>query len=181
MRVHTDRPGRARHLLRSGVLLALACLFLAPMATFAAGTRDDPDSAIPQKTLDRLLGSAAGSATVKPGGRQVAIPPTPAGAQLAWLLSEVNGGSSTLTRREARAHLSAHFLTVIPAGDVVLLLRHATNAYGPVRLTAYSGLSSAGLAMAFVTTKAQRKLVIHIRVDGGAHHRITDLDISDRG
>jgi hypothetical protein len=30
-------------------------------------------------------------------------------------------------------------------------------------------------------TKAQRKLVIHVRVDGGAHHRITDLDIRHRG
>jgi hypothetical protein len=51
--------------------------------------------------------------------------------------------------------------------------------YGPLRLTGYSRLSSAGLAMAFVSTKAQRKLVIHLRVDAGTGHPITDLDISD--
>ena len=181
MRAHTDHPARARRRLRSGVLLGLVCVFLAPMATFAfAGTGDDPGSAIPQETLDRLLGSTAGASIVKPGAAQVAIAPTPAGAQLAWLLSQVNGGSATLTPHEVRGHVSRHFLTELPAGSVVRLLKHATNAYGPVRLTAYSARSSAGLAMAFVTTKAQRRLVIHIRVDAGARHRITDLDISDR-
>jgi ORF 12 gene product N-terminal len=182
MRAVTNHPARARRRLRSGALLGLVCIFLAPMATLAvAGTGDEPGSAIPQKTLDRLLGSTAASSGAKSGSAQVVIPSTPAGAQLAWLLAEVNGGSATLTAREVRGHVSAHFLSVLPAGSVVRLLKQATNIYGPLRLTGYSGLSSARLAMAFVTTKAQRKLVIHVGVDHGAGHRITDLDISDRG
>ena len=182
MRAHTNHAARARRPLRSGIVLGLVCVFLAPMATLAvAGTGDDPGSAIPQETLDRLLGPAGGSEAATPAVPQVAIAPTPAGGQLAWLLSQVNGGSATLTPREVRGHVSRHFLTVVPAGSVVRLLRHATNVYGPVRLTVYSARSSAGLAMAFVTTKAQRKLVIHVRVDASPRHRITDLDISDRG
>jgi hypothetical protein len=182
MRAHTNDPARARRRLRSGVLLGLVCVLLAPMATLAAArTGDEPGSAIPQKTLDRLLGSTGGAAVVKSGALQVAIAPTPAGAQLAWLLAQVNGGSATLTTHEVRGHVSGHFLSVLPAGSVVKLMKQATNVYGPLRLTAYSRLSSAGLAMAFVTTKAQRKLVLHVRVDRSARHRITDLDISDRG
>ena len=102
------------------------------MATLAvAGTGDDPGSAIPQGTLDRLLGPAGGSEAAPPAVPQVAIAPTPAGGQLAWLLSQVNGGSATLTPREVRGHVSRHFLHVVPAGSVVRLMGTRRTSTGP--------------------------------------------------
>ena len=48
---------------RSGVLLGLTCVFLAPIATLAiASTANGPSSAIPETTLDRMLtGQVSGS------------------------------------------------------------------------------------------------------------------------
>ena len=50
-------PVRVRAWLRrSGVLLGLTCVFLAPMVTLAfASTASGPSSAIPETTLDRML------------------------------------------------------------------------------------------------------------------------------
>ena len=177
---HPRDPVRVRTWrLRAGFLVGLTCVILAITAVRAlASTGSDPGSAIPQQTLDRMLaGRGAAGKPVAPG---VAIPRTPAGAQVAWLLSEVNGGSATLTSSEVRSHVARNVLAVLPADAVVRLLRHATDVYGPLRLTGYSGRSTAGVAIATLTTKAQRRLVIHLRVETGVHARIVDLDIDDR-
>jgi hypothetical protein len=182
MHPHTDDPARPRARgVRRGVALALAFVFLAPMATLAlASGGDGPRSAIPQTALDRLLVGTrpAGTAsTVKPAAVQVTIPRTPAGAQLAWLLAEVNGGSATLTASEVRAHVSRSFLAALPADRIVELLNRSTTAYGPFRLTAIARRSSVASATASVTARSHRGLVIRVRVDARAD--ITSIDISD--
>jgi hypothetical protein len=165
---------------RSVLLLGLGCVFLASMATVAiASTGDGPRSAIPQPALDRLLKPRPATAGARIVSPQVAIPRTPAGEQLAWLLAEVNGGSATLTQAEVRSHVSKHFLAEFPADRIVQLLKRSTTANGPVELTGVVHRASAIWAVAQVTVQAHRKLVIRVRVDAHAQHRIVGLDISD--
>jgi ORF 12 gene product N-terminal len=180
----TDELGHVRAWSpRSALMLGLAGVFLAPMATVAmASTGDGPPSAIPQKALDRILNGQAPEGrhgSVKLAAAQVAIPRTPAGAQLAWLLAEVNGGSATLAPPEVRAHVSRRFLAALPAGSIVQLLKGSTTAYGPLELTGISGRSTAAAIVATVTARAHRKLTIRVEVAAGAQHSITGLDISD--
>jgi hypothetical protein len=177
----TDGPGNVRATTpRSALLAGLACVFLASMAAVAmASSGDGPHSAISQKALDRLLQHQGSTGSATSADAEVPIPLTPAGAQLAWLLSEVNGGSATLTRAEVRSHVSERFRAALPADRIVRLLRRSTTANGPLELTGISHRSSAVSAVATVTMHAHRKLVISVRVDAGAPHRITALDISD--
>jgi hypothetical protein len=168
--------------LGAGILVALVCLLVPMTALAVAGTGRPAGSAIPQKSLDRILhgrSSTHDAAGSDPAAR-ITIPRTPAGAELAWLLSEINGGSATLTRSEVQEHVATGFLAMLPASKIVQLLKGATDTYGPISLTSFAGYSSSPSAIALVETRRHRRLAIDIRVDGSPQHRITGLNIDDR-
>ncbi len=50
-----------------------------------------------------------------------AIPATPVGDQLAWLLAQLNGGAATLTEEELAAHITPEFLAAFPVPLLDLL------------------------------------------------------------
>ena len=135
------QPGNIRRIrdwrLGAGVLFALVC-FLVPMTALAVASTGRPAGpAIPQESLDRILharSTAPEAASSKPVER-VAIPRTSAGSQFAWLLSQINGGSATLTRSEVREHVATGFLMMLPANKIVQLLKEATVTDGPIALT----------------------------------------------
>ena len=167
--------------LGAGVIFALVC-FLVPMTALAVASTGRPAGpAIPQESLDRILharSTAPDAASSKPAER-VAIPRTSAGSQFAWLLSQINGGSATLTRSEVREHVATGFLMMLPANKIVQLLKEATVTDGPISLRSFAGYSSSPSAIALVETRRHRKLAIAIRVDGTPQHRITGLSIDD--
>jgi hypothetical protein len=182
-------PARPRNFRRirdwrlgAGVLFALVC-FLVPMTALAVASTGRPAGpAIPQESLDRILhgrSSPSEAASSKPVTR-VAIPRTRAGSQFAWLLSQINGGSATLTRSEVQEHVATGFLMMLPANRIVQLLKEATVTYGPISLTSFAGYSSSPSAIALVETRRHRRLAIVIRVDGTRQHRITGLNVDDR-
>jgi hypothetical protein len=179
------RPGNFRHIrdwrLGAGVLFALVC-FLVPMTALAVASTGRPAGpAIPQESLDRILharSAPSGPASSRPVAR-VAVPRTPAGSQFAWLLSQINGGSATLTRSEVQEHVATGFLMMLPANKIVQLLKEATVTDGPVSLTRFAGYSSSPTAIALVETRRHRNLAIAIRVDGTSQHRITGLNVDD--
>jgi hypothetical protein len=182
MHAHTSQPtARPTWPLRAGVLLAVVSI-LAPMATLtAASVAQSSDSAIPQSAVARILNDRPGATTATTTARagSVAIPRTAPGAQLAWLLSEVNGGSATLTKTEVQAHVAASFMDDLPAHRIVKLLKQATDTYAPIRLARYAGFPFSPSALALVETRNHRQMSIELRVDTSDHHRITGLNIDD--
>lgn len=182
MHAHASQPNARRTWpLRAGVVLALFFI-LAPMATLAAASAARPsDSAIPRSAITRILNVRPGAttATTTATAGSVAIPRTAPGDQLAWLLSEVNGGSATLTRAEVQAHVAASFMDGLPAQRIAKLLKQATDRYAPIRLARYAGFPFAPSALALIETRTHRQLSLELRVDTSDHHRITGLNIDD--
>src|SRR5687768_18367859 len=65
-----------------------------------------------------------GAQDATPAATLAAIPATPVGDQLAWVLVQLNGGATTLTEAELTAHFAPTFLAnFLPAPVLLDLLR----------------------------------------------------------
>jgi CubicO group peptidase (beta-lactamase class C family)/pimeloyl-ACP methyl ester carboxylesterase len=120
-----------------------------------------------------LVGFAPGS-TAAAG---VTLPDTPMGKQLAWVIGEVNGGSSTLVPADVQRHVTPRFLVGLPAGELVAAAKQATAAYAPVRFTGFAGRPSATSAIALIETRTHEQLAVYASIDARSQ-RLAALDIA---
>jgi CubicO group peptidase (beta-lactamase class C family)/pimeloyl-ACP methyl ester carboxylesterase len=111
------------------------------------------------------------------GAAAVTLPDTAMGKQLAWVIGEINGGSSTLVRAEVERHVTARFLVGLPATDLIDAARQATSAYAPVRFTGFAGRPSATSAIALIETRTHQKLAVYASIDDRSQ-RLAALDIA---
>ncbi len=69
-----------------------------------------------------------GAQDATPAATPPAIPATPVGDQLAWMLGQLNGGAATLTEADVTAHFAPVFLAnFLPAPALLDLLRQTAD------------------------------------------------------
>lgn len=76
--------------------------------------------------------------------RPPALPDSPAGRQVGWVLQQLAGGSGP-DAGAAQQHFTAAFLKQLPAQQVAAVFRQL-RALGPYQFSAFSGVANAGLA-----------------------------------
>ncbi len=92
----------------------------------------------------------------------IAIPDTPAGMQLGWLLGLLNGPPEAITTAEVRPHFAASFLLQVPAGTVVALLSQFARDQAPLSVV---GLTETPTSVtAVVETRKQTRFRIALQV-----------------
>lgn len=112
-----------------------------------------------------------------------AIPNTPVGQQLAWLLNVLNGGINTLTPKEAQSHLSGGFQALVSPDRFVIslqLLFVQGQIVPPVTLNGFARTPTATEAIALLTTRDAHPFEIPIEVEPNPPHAITSVAIRPR-
>ncbi len=83
-----------------------------------------------------------------------AIPTSPVGAQLEWLLGQLNSGAEKLGPKRTAEHFSPEYLEALPAKDLIATIRDLADALAPVGLARFEGLTAATAAEVIITTDA---------------------------
>ena len=115
-----------------------------------------------------------------PGATTTALPDTPLGQQLAWVIGEVNGTSGSRPDADVRRHLAPSLLVALPATQFEQAAEQARAAYAPVRFARFASRPSATSAIALVETRSHDTLAVLVSLDSRAPHRIRALDVSPR-
>jgi pimeloyl-ACP methyl ester carboxylesterase len=130
--------------------------------------------------LQPLPLAAAQDDTVRSATPVVVLPTSPVGAQLAWLLAQLNGGAATLTEEELIAHVTPAFLTsFLPAPALLDLLRQTASQLAPVTVTAFPFPPTATAAVALVDLATGEPAAIYLVVEPAPPHRITRIDLAE--
>jgi len=101
------------------------------------------------------------------------IPASPVGAQLDWVLGQLNSGAEKLGPKRTAEHFAPEYLEALPTKDLIATIRDLADALAPVGLARLEGLPTATAAEAIITTNAIDDWRITIGVDPDAPHRIT--------
>src|SRR4051794_11379205 len=124
-----------------------------------------------------VLAVVVGFAPGSDAAVRVALPDSPVGKQLAWVIREMNGGSAALAAADVKRHVTAQFLVGLPAGRLIALAKEATSAYAPVRFTGFAGHPSATSAIALIETRSHQELAISASIEPRSQ-RLVALDIA---
>jgi beta-lactamase class A/pimeloyl-ACP methyl ester carboxylesterase len=117
--------------------------------------------------------------TATPVVTSAVIPATPVGAQLAWVLDQLNGRAATLTEADAEAHFAPAFLAQFPTAALVDLLRQTAAEHAPVTFAGFAGPPSATGAIALVVAKGGEQGAVYLDVEADPPHRITGLEFDE--
>src|SRR5215217_4425422 len=111
------------------------------------------------------------------------IPASPVGDQLVWILAQLNGGATTLTEADIRAHFAPAFLMdVLPAPVLLDLLRQSAAQYAPVTFTGFAFPPTVTGAVAhidLVDPGTGEQIAIYVTIEPSPPHRITRLDLTE--
>jgi hypothetical protein len=176
----TTRARRWR--VRTVAALALGAVLAAAMTSLALASRTGgPDQALSAAARSHLIqqaGPGRGARFAAPHAPKThTLPGTLAGTQLAWLLGEFNGGSSTITEAELRAHFSTTFLEHVPAREMIRFLRRSSNLEGSAVVTGFTGHRAPRSTTAQIAAPGLRRYVVRITLEGGSRHLIASLTI----
>ena len=126
------------------------------------------------------LPAAARDGTAPAGTPIVAIPATPVGEQLTWLLAQLNGCAASLTEGDITARFAPGFLAnALPAPALLDLLRQSATEYAPVTVTGFPFPPTATGAVAEVDLATGEHGAIYLTVEAAPPHRVTRLDLSE--
>jgi pimeloyl-ACP methyl ester carboxylesterase len=114
-----------------------------------------------------------------PPSSPVALPDTPVGEQLAWLLSQFNGDADQLTEEDIAERFDPAFLATLPAQVLVGLIHESATEYAPFELTGFVFPPSETAALALVKLGDGTTLAITITVSPESPHRITRLELGE--
>lgn len=114
-----------------------------------------------------------------PAPASVAIPDTPVGDQLTWMLDQLNSGGGELTEEILTERFDPLFLMTFPAPMLLGLLQETAAQYGPFELTGFAYPPTDTGAIALATTSDGMALAITLVVEPESPHRISRMDISD--
>lgn len=106
-----------------------------------------------------------------------AIPDTPVGRQLAWLLEQLNGGAETATAGEITDHFSPDYLALRTPEEMLSAGRDAAIAYGPVIFLGFVEPPTDTEAVALFRSEQEGDLLVIIAVEPAAPYRITAVSI----
>jgi pimeloyl-ACP methyl ester carboxylesterase len=107
----------------------------------------------------------------------VAIPETPVGEQLTWILAQFNGDADQLTEQDIAERFDPVFLAMLPAQVLVGLIQESATEYAPFELTGFVFPPSETAALALVQLGDGTTLAITMTVSPDSPHRITRLEL----
>lgn len=119
-----------------------------------------------------------GARDATPAATPVAMPPTPVGDQLGWVLAQLNGGAAALTEAEVAAHFTPEFLVGFPI-PLLDLLRDTAAQYAPVTVIGLPFPPTATGAVATVDLATGERAAVYLTVEPAPPHSITRLDLSE--
>lgn len=113
--------------------------------------------------------------TPAPSVSPVALPDTPVGHQLAWVLEVINSGAGELTAGEVQEHFSPDFLTAVPAAQMVSSTQAIAGQLAPLRFVRFEGESTETEAIAYVESDTAGAFNLSIAVNPEPPHLIVGL------
>jgi hypothetical protein len=105
----------------------------------------------------------------------VAVPDTPVGDRLRWLLDEINGGAMTLAEPEINEVFASQFLTQVSAPSVVRHLKELDDWQAEYRLMTIMPGTDAYDLRARVTTPGGHIGEIRLFVEETAPHKVLGM------
>jgi beta-lactamase class A len=138
------------------LVLALAC----------GGAPSGPDAAKDVAKRDASPADAAAEVSLDASADAAALatPDTPAGRQLAWLLSVFNGDPNTITPELLAPHFAPAFLAQVPAADLAALLANEARTVAPLVLVSIAPGATDTRLVAIVRTanSTYRRIIIQV-------------------
>jgi pimeloyl-ACP methyl ester carboxylesterase len=114
-----------------------------------------------------------------PATASVAVPATPVGDQLTWVLDQLNGDAAALTETEIAERFDPLFLIPLPAPALLGLMQETATQYGPFTLTGFAYPPTETGATALVRTGDGMAAAITITVAAEPPHRISRLEFGE--
>lgn len=114
-----------------------------------------------------------------PASPPVALPETPVGDHLAWVLEQFNSGARDLTEQDIVGRFHPEFLTTLPPTFLVGLFQETAAQYAPIVLTGFAYPPTETGAIALATADGVLPIAITITVEPDAPNRITRLEVGE--
>jgi hypothetical protein len=114
-----------------------------------------------------------------PPAASVAIPDSPVGDQLTWMLDQLNSGGGELSEEIITERFDPRFLMTFPAPMLLDLLQETAAQYGPFELTGFAYPPTDTGAIALATTRDGMAVAITLAVEPEASHQISRMDITE--
>jgi beta-lactamase class A len=105
----------------------------------------------------------------------IAIPDTPAGSALTWVLAQLAPDAPSIDPAEIELHFTASFLAAVPADQLVSVFDQIRAGYAPITLDSISPDSTDTQLAANITTAAGEAWLIYVEVEATGDHLITGL------
>lgn len=113
-----------------------------------------------------------------PVAASVALPDTPVGMQLSWLLGLLTGAPVSVSDAELANRFTTDFLTQVSASELRSSFNQMSVGEGPVNIDSFVAPPTPTSAVAIVAGKSGTKYEISINVEAAMPHRIAGLRIS---
>ena len=125
--------------------------------------------------MDAATDALANESTPTAGAPDSILPDTPAGQQMAWVVSIINGEREIPDTTGIQANFAQSFLDVLPANDLIATFRQLQAALAPLELTEIVGLETPLMLNVVTSTRDGSQIVVSISVEDGDDHLIDGL------
>lgn len=104
-----------------------------------------------------------------------ALPASPVGDQLGWVLGQLNSGAEKLGPIRTAEHFAPEYLDALPAKELIATIRDLSTALAPIGPARFEGLSDPHRAVVILTTDAVDDWRLTIGVSARPPHQITEF------
>ena len=125
--------------------------------------------------LDAATDTLANESTPDAGSPDSILPDTPAGQQLAWVVSIINGEREIPDSTGIEANFAPSFLDILPASDLIATFQQLQAALAPLEVTEIVGLETPLMLNVVTSTRDGSQIVVSISVEDGDDHLIDGL------
>ena len=125
--------------------------------------------------LDDATDTLAIESTPVAGAPDSILPDTPAGQQLAWVVSIINGDRELPDATGIEANFAPSFLDILPASDLIATFQQLQAALAPLEVTEIVGLETPLMLNVVTSTRDGSQIVVSISVEDGDDHLIDGL------
>ncbi len=125
--------------------------------------------------LDVATDTLANESTPDAGSPDSILPDTPAGQQLAWVVSIINGEREIPDSTGIEANFAPSFLDILPASDLIATFQQLQAALAPLEVTEIVGLETPLMLNVVTSTRDGSQIVVSISVEDGDDHLIDGL------
>ena len=125
--------------------------------------------------FDAATDARANESTPVAGSPDSILPDTPAGQQLAWVVSIINGDRELPDATGIEANFAPSFLDILPASDLIATFQQLQAALAPLEVTEIVGLETPLMLNVVTSTRDGSQIVVSISVEDGDDHLIDGL------